>query len=257
MDYREGMTEPIQKYVEPEIYLRNVFENTIEEYEGEKERYDLLRNFIVNSNGSILDAGCGCREPFIVANKEDSVALDFTKSVLKTLKGSSFRGRLVLGSVVYLPFKDKCFEKAVCSEVVPHLPTFAYAETCIRELERVSKSFLVTTPIKFTFTIVFRMGYKHTRTHPNLLDIKSFQNLFADLPVNIFTMHIAYPHIDSDQIPFFSRFQYIRKLVSQNTRISKKIRQVKIIMFKILFPRGTSIIAIHDNRTKDKCLNHA
>ncbi|MCW3990659.1 MAG: methyltransferase domain-containing protein [Candidatus Bathyarchaeota archaeon] len=244
------MTESINNFVEPEIYLRNVFENTIEEYVGEKERYDLLIKFIDNSQGSILDAGCGCKEPFIIANKENSVALDFTQSVFKTLKVYGFKGHRVLGSVVYLPFKDKCFEKTVCSEVVPHLPTFAYAETCIRELERVSKAFLVTTPNKYTFTVVFRMGHKLKRTHPNLLDIKSFRNLFAHLPVNIFMMHIAYPHIDSNQIPFFSRFRYIRKLITQNTRISKTIRQVKITIFRMFFPRGTSFVAIHNNSAR-------
>ena len=244
MNFREGVTESIHKSVEPEIYLRKAFESTIEEYEGEKERYDLLRKFVVNAHGSILDAGCGCIEPFIVANRDNSVALDFTKAVLRTLKAYNFKGHRVLGSVVYLPFKDKCFEKVVCSEVVLHLPTFAYAETCIRELERVGHSFLVTTPIKYTFTVVFRMGYKLKRTHPNLLDILSFRNLFGDLPVTIFTMHIAYPHIDSSQIPFLSRFRYIRRLLEQNTRISKTIRKVKISIFKILFPKGRSIIAI-------------
>jgi len=229
--------------VQPELYLRKVFEDTIEDYVGEKERYSLLEKFVGNSQGPILDAGCGCEEPFIVANRENAVAFDFTKSVINTLGEKGYRGHRVLGSVVFLPFRANSFEKIVCSEVVLHLPTIAYAENCIRELERAGDAFIVTIPKKHTFTAVFRLGYRLKRTHPNLLSLTEFRRLFAELPVIIFTMFIAYPHIDSDQIPFLSRFNKIRLLL-ETPRISKAIRKVKINLLRLFFPKGTSIVAI-------------
>lgn len=227
----------------PETYLRNVFEDTIAGYVGDDERYNLLMKFVGNTRGIILDAGCGCEAPFLVANRLDAVAFDFTKSVMRTLGEKGYRGHRVLGSVVFLPFRTDSFGKVVCSEVVPHLPTITYAESCIRELERVGDSFIVTIPKKHTFTAVLRLGCKLNRTHPNLLSLTAFRRLFSDLPVSIFTMFIAYPHIDSDQIPFLSRSNYIRHLL-ETQQISKAIRRAKVNLFRLFFPKGTSIVAI-------------
>lgn len=106
----------------------------------------ILKKFLANTQGYILDCGCGEREPKIICDLSNAVALDIAISGLKNLKRMNFEGHLVLGSCTTLPFKDKCFEKSVCSEVIEHLPTDSHVKKTIEELERTSDLFMITTP---------------------------------------------------------------------------------------------------------------
>jgi SAM-dependent methyltransferase len=112
----------------------------------QRDRLEILKKFLSNSAGFVLDCGSGEIEPVFVCNVPNAVALDIGASGLKNLKAKEFKGSLVLGSCTHLPFRNKCFEKAICSEVIEHLPTDLDVKKCIKELERVSRVFLVTTP---------------------------------------------------------------------------------------------------------------
>ena len=94
----------------------------------------------------ILDCGCGEKEPLIVCNTQEAVAFDIGESGLKNLKANDFKGHLIQGSCIHLPFRNKCFEKTICSEVIEHLPKDEDVRKCVGEIERVSSAFMITTP---------------------------------------------------------------------------------------------------------------
>lgn len=228
-----------------DLHLQQCFDKWTKEYKlpisvqlSDEKRYALLRKF-VSTSSSVLDVGCGDREALFACNKEKAVALDFSMTALKKLKAKGFKGYLVLANVTSLPFKDKCFEKAICSEVIEHLPTLMRARACIKELERVSKSFMVTTPNKDSL-----QGWSD-KQHPTLLNMRSIREVFADLPVEISTIDATYP------IPHWHR-QLVTRLYYKK-RIPAFLRRVysKLSLSKI-FPkgetlRGTCIVAIHDS----------
>jgi hypothetical protein len=112
----------------------------------QRDRLEILKKFLSDSAGFILDCGCGEIEPMFVCNVPNAVALDIGASGLKNLKANKFMGSLVLGSCTHLPFRNKCLEKSICSEVIEHLPTDLDVKKCLEELERVSRAFIVTTP---------------------------------------------------------------------------------------------------------------
>lgn len=98
------------------------------------------------SDGYILDDGCGESEPLVISNNERTIGLDISKTALLNLKAKTFKGEIVLGSVTELPFRDGVFQRAVCSEVIEHLPTDSDVLRCIKELNRVTRQFMITTP---------------------------------------------------------------------------------------------------------------
>lgn len=118
----------------------------------------------------ILDAGCGGVEPLIISNNENAVGLDISKTALLNLKANSFEGELVLASAMELPFKDRTFSRAVCSEVIEHLPTDCDVFRCVAELNRVAKQYLITTPN-------CRFGFKRKDpTHRRFFSIARLKN---------------------------------------------------------------------------------
>jgi len=94
----------------------------------------------------IFDCGCGEKEPVIVCDHKNAVALDISLVALKNLKSLGFRGHLLLGHCLFLPFKDKCFKKSISSELIEHLNSKREVLAFKREIERVSASIMLTTP---------------------------------------------------------------------------------------------------------------
>jgi 2-polyprenyl-3-methyl-5-hydroxy-6-metoxy-1,4-benzoquinol methylase len=110
------------------------------------DRQMILKSFLSASSDYILDCGCGEKEPLTVCNTPKAVAFDIGASGLKNIKANGFKGHTILGSCTHLPFRSKCFEKSICSEIIEHLPTDRDVKKCIAELKRVSRTFMVTTP---------------------------------------------------------------------------------------------------------------
>lgn len=134
----------------------------------------ILKHFLSLTKGYVLDVGCGEIEPKIVCDYPKAVAMDIALSGLKNLKKNTFKGHLVLGSCLNLPFKDKCFKKAICSELIEHLPTDLDVKNCIEELKRVSEKFMVTTPNnKFDFRWL-------ESTHKRFLNAESIRKFLPE-----------------------------------------------------------------------------
>ncbi len=111
------------------------------------DRLLIIKRFLSGCrDGYILDNGCGEVEPVLVSNNARTVGLDISKVALQDLKAKTFKGHIVLGSALKLPFKDKAFEKAICSDVIEHLPTSHDVARCLQELNRIAKEYMLTTP---------------------------------------------------------------------------------------------------------------
>ena len=113
----------------------------------QQDRLRIIKQFLgERRDDCVLDVGCGDITPLFVSNTEKTIGLDISKTSLQVLKSSEFKGGLILASAMKLPFRDNVFQKAICSEVIEHLPTDSDVKKCIEELYRVAKQFLITTP---------------------------------------------------------------------------------------------------------------
>jgi len=110
------------------------------------DRLLIIRKYLDGCASWLLDAGCGDYEPVFVSNFSNAVALDLSFIALKSLKRHGFKGHLVRGSITHLPFKDNAFSRAVASEVIEHLAELLDVDLALKEVDRVSKSYLITTP---------------------------------------------------------------------------------------------------------------
>ena len=57
----------------------------------------------------------------------------------------------VVADIRNLPFKSRSFELVLCAEVLEHLP-FKYFQSCLREISRVTKRYVVLTLPHFSIT---------------------------------------------------------------------------------------------------------
>jgi hypothetical protein len=138
------------------------------------DRLLIIRKYLDGCLGWILDAGCGVYEPIFIANSPNTVALDLALISLKNLKKLGFKGHLLRGSITHLPFKHLAFNKTVASEVIEHLFELSDVDLAIKEVERVSKNFLITTPNCNRF-----WGKYYDSTHFQFFDKSSLSLRFS------------------------------------------------------------------------------
>ena len=108
------------------------------------ERLNVLRNFVCDASNS-LSVGSGAFEPIFI---NATHALDIPLCTYSLLKEKGWKGTFYQGSCDHLPFPDKFFEAAVCSEVIEHLPDLETVRNTFLEVSRVAKRWLFTTPTR-------------------------------------------------------------------------------------------------------------
>lgn len=109
------------------------------------ERINVLKKF-VNKHPSI-DLGCGGFMPSLL---NVTHACDDSALAKKYLTERSWKGefkKVNVGSK--LPYKDKQFKIAVCSEVIEHLKNEKEIANLFNEIKRISDKWIVTTPSAF------------------------------------------------------------------------------------------------------------
>lgn len=115
-----------------------------------KLRLQTLKDFVISHSSSerffctkTLSVGCSGHEPIFL---KTSHALDICPLSNDYLKIHGYQGEFVVGSCDNLPFSNDEFDCAVCSEVIEHLPNSMMVSDTFLELDRVAKSWIVTTP---------------------------------------------------------------------------------------------------------------
>lgn len=93
--------------------------------------------------GSVLDCGFGSG-PFFEFFKRTSieyVGIDVTPNFVRCCRERFHddRSRFLLGDVLHIPFRDRCFSTVFCSSLLEHLPPNSIDQS-IREMIRVSKT---------------------------------------------------------------------------------------------------------------------
>lgn len=107
-----------------------------------KERFEIIKRFC-NGAKTILSVGCGGHEPVAIGATH---ACDIAPNAADYLKLLGWNGVFTVCSCTNLPFPDKFFDVAVCSEVIEHLPTDQDVLKTFEELDRVAVTWIVTTP---------------------------------------------------------------------------------------------------------------
>jgi hypothetical protein len=107
-------------------------------------RLNNLKSFVFGAK-TILSVGSGAFEPVFL---NATHALDVPIITETLLRAQKWAGEFLWGSCDKLPYKDKSFDVAVCSEVIEHLPDLETVRETFRELDRVALHWIVTTPTR-------------------------------------------------------------------------------------------------------------
>jgi SAM-dependent methyltransferase len=136
MDYLAEQEDVIRRNVS---YARTFFSQ-----EPDLTRITELREF-VQPHDTVLNVGCGPALPLYV---KTTTALDISPLSERYLRAGGWPGVYAVGDCRSLPFPDKSFSCAICSEVVEHLPLWEDIVKTVCELDRVARSWMLTTPNK-------------------------------------------------------------------------------------------------------------
>lgn len=118
------------------------FEAIAENYASKRKRpWSSLLEPVENA-GLVLDAGSGSGRHAVHLAKQgcEVICLDIAKGMLKQAKELKIGLHLVQGDLRSLPFKDECFDAALCIAAIHHLPTKGLRLKALAELRRVLRS---------------------------------------------------------------------------------------------------------------------
>ncbi len=105
---------------------------------------DVLRYFLYEEAGAILDAGADKLEESLISKNVECVAIGKSMIALTTRKHSGFVGEVIVASIQALPFKDDAFVRCVSSKGLESLSNTIDVTNALVELSRVSKTTIVT-----------------------------------------------------------------------------------------------------------------
>lgn len=110
---------------------------------GSPERYGTVASFCKNYT-NILSVGCGGYDPI---KFKATHALDVLPVAEKILRKCGWKGDFFLGDCRKLDFPDQSFECGTLIEVVEHLETCHDIILAVKELNRVCRNWILTTPL--------------------------------------------------------------------------------------------------------------
>lgn len=118
------------------------------------KKYKLfLKTMRPNDESKILDVGAG-PGTFLEAmykHKKNITSLDINKNLLRELKNKYPDIKIVQGSALKLPFKNKSFDIVFSNAVIEHVGDWKNQKKFAKEIQRVGKKWFITTPNKYFF----------------------------------------------------------------------------------------------------------
>lgn len=108
------------------------------------EKTKIILDIIPQDVRTIIDVGCGDGAiTNVLAERYTVVGGDISQDGLKNL---SAQAQPTVSSADYLPFKDKCAELVLSSELLEHLPDDVFTKA-VSEIKRISRKYvLITVP---------------------------------------------------------------------------------------------------------------
>ncbi|MDH2901325.1 MAG: hypothetical protein PXY39_10170 [archaeon] len=105
---------------------------------------DVLRYFLYEESGVILDAGADKLEESLILHNVESVRIGPSAIALNNRRQNGFAGEGVVASISTLPFKDDSFVRCVCSKGLESLSNTVEVTNALVELSRVCKTTIIT-----------------------------------------------------------------------------------------------------------------
>ncbi|MGA2874758.1 MAG: hypothetical protein ABSE82_04370 [Nitrososphaerales archaeon] len=105
---------------------------------------DVLRYFLYEESGLILDAGADKLESSLIVHNLEAVAISKSAIALTTRKSEGFSGEVIVASITSLPFKENAFVRCVCSKGLEGLSNTIEVTNAIVELSKACKTTIVT-----------------------------------------------------------------------------------------------------------------
>lgn len=105
---------------------------------------DVLRYFLYEEAGLILDAGADKLESSLILHNMESVAISKSPISLTTRKSDGFSGEVIVASITSLPFRENAFVRCVCSKGLEGLANTIQVTNALVELSRACKTTVVT-----------------------------------------------------------------------------------------------------------------
>lgn len=105
---------------------------------------DVLRYFLYEESGIILDAGADKLEESLILHNMECVQIGLSMIALNTRRQQGFAGELVLASITSLPFKEDSFVRCVSSKGLESLSNTVEVTNALVELSRVCKTTIIT-----------------------------------------------------------------------------------------------------------------
>jgi hypothetical protein len=105
---------------------------------------DVLRYFLYEESGAILDAGADKLEESLISRNLDCVAINRSVIALTTRKQQGFAGEIVVATIGALPFRENAFVRCVSSKGLEILSNTVEVTNALVELSRVSKTTIIT-----------------------------------------------------------------------------------------------------------------
>jgi SAM-dependent methyltransferase len=166
------------------------------------EKTKIILDIIPKECSTIIDVGCGDGAiTNVLAEGYPVTGCDISLEALKYLSTKVSRVR---GSADYLPFKDKCADLVLSSELLEHLPEGVFVKA-ISEIKRISRKYiLITVPndesLRKRYTKCNACGFEfHIYGHLRSFNLKRLARLFKEYNVRYSTLCGApderYPHL--------------------------------------------------------------
>jgi hypothetical protein len=117
---------------------------------------DVLRYFLYEESGAILDAGADKLEESLIRHNIECVAVDKSLVGLTTRKANGFAGEVIVAAITHLPFKENSFVRCVSSKGLERLSNTIEVTNSLVELSRVCKTTIITLR-RYGDTLVHRV----------------------------------------------------------------------------------------------------
>ena len=117
---------------------------------------DVLRYFLYEESGIILDAGADKLEESLILHNVECIAIGGSSIALATRREKGFAGELVVAAITTLPFKEDAFVRCVSSKGLENLSNTVEVTNALVELSRVCKTTIMTIR-RYGDTIVHRV----------------------------------------------------------------------------------------------------